>query len=418
MSLTAVIAFIFIFGVLVTVHEFGHFIVAKKSGVLVREFAIGMGPKLLNWRRNHTTYTIRILPVGGYVRMAGMDEEADLEAGQRIRLQFNDNQVVIKIDTRADEAVAGVPFQVDSFDLTNQLTVTGFLQDSTEKRTFNVAHDAIIFEKSGVAVQIAPQDTWVQSAAVYKRALINIAGPVMNFLLALGIFISLGFIQQSVTLNDTVVGNVQSNMPADRAGMRANDDIVSIDKHKVKTWFQMSTIIGSATKQQNLTVVVKRHGKLKTLHMTPIDLKSSDAQQKVIGITAKTYTDFGARVKYGIVSTIAVVQRVWYALSHLFTGGFSLNKLGGPVSIAKQTSTVAKTGFLNILIFMAMLSVNLGIMNLIPIPALDGGKLVLNAIEAIIRRPLPASFENGVTIAGAVFMITLMVAVTINDLLR
>ena len=299
MSLTAVIAFIFIFGVLVTVHEFGHFIVAKKSGVLVREFAIGMGPKLLNWRRNHTTYTIRILPVGGYVRMAGMDEEADLEAGQRIRLQFNDNQVVIKIDTRADEAVAGVPFQVDSFDLTNQLTVTGFLQDSTEKRTFNVAHDAIIFEKSGVAVQIAPQDTWVQSAAVYKRALINIAGPVMNFLLALGIFISLGFIQQSVTLNDTVVGNVQSNMPADRAGMRANDDIVSIDKHKVKTWFQMSTIIGSATKQQNLTVVVKRHGELKTLHMTPIDLKSSDAQQKVIGITAKTYTDFGARVKYG-----------------------------------------------------------------------------------------------------------------------
>ena len=152
--------------------------------------------------------------------------------------------------------------------------------------------------------------------------------------------------------------------------------------------------------------------------MIPIDLKSSDAQQKVIGITAKTYTDFGARVKYGIVSTIAVVQRVWYALSHLFTGGFSLNKLGGPVSIAKQTSTVAKTGFLNILIFMAMLSVNLGIMNLIPIPALDGGKLVLNAIEAIIRRPLPASFENGVTIAGAVFMIALMVAVTINDLLR
>ncbi len=86
MNLTAIIAFIVIFGVLVTVHEFGHFIAAKKVGVLVREFAIGMGPKLLSWRRNHTTYTIRVLPVGGYVRMAGMDETPDLDAGQRVRL--------------------------------------------------------------------------------------------------------------------------------------------------------------------------------------------------------------------------------------------------------------------------------------------------------------------------------------------
>jgi len=105
-------------------------------------------------------------------------------------------------------------------------------------------------------------------------------------------------------------------------------------------------------------------------------------------------------------------------LSHLFSGGFSLDKLGGPVSIAKQTSTVAKTGFLGILAFMAMLSLNLGIMNLIPIPALDGGKLVLNAIEAVLRRPLPASIENVVTIGGAIFMFVLMIAVTINDLLR
>ncbi|MDN6080881.1 MAG: site-2 protease family protein, partial [Leuconostoc sp.] len=98
--------------------------------------------------------------------------------------------------------------------------------------------------------------------------------------------------------------------------------------------------------------------------------------------------------------------------------GFSLDKLGGPVSIAKTTSSVAKTGFLNILIFMAMLSLNLGIMNLIPIPALDGGKLILNLLEGILRRPLPQSFENAVTIVGAVFMIILMIAVTINDILR
>ncbi len=94
MNLTAIIAFIFVFGVLVAVHEFGHFFVAKKAGVLVREFAIGMGPKLLSWRRNHTAYTVRILPVGGYVRMAGLDEEADLDPGQRVRLIFDDQKTL------------------------------------------------------------------------------------------------------------------------------------------------------------------------------------------------------------------------------------------------------------------------------------------------------------------------------------
>uniref|UniRef100_UPI0024301B53 site-2 protease family protein n=1 Tax=Leuconostoc lactis TaxID=1246 RepID=UPI0024301B53 len=98
--------------------------------------------------------------------------------------------------------------------------------------------------------------------------------------------------------------------------------------------------------------------------------------------------------------------------------GFNLNKLGGPVAIAKTTSMVAKTGFLNILVYMAMLSINLGMMNLIPIPALDGGKLLLNLIEAIWRRPLPENIENAVTVAGAAFMVVLLVAVTINDLLR
>lgn len=395
MNVTSIIAFIFVFGVLVTVHEFGHFFVAKKSGVLVREFAIGMGPKLLSWNRNHTAYTIRILPVGGYVRMAGMDEEPDLDAGQRLRLTFNEQGKVTKIDTQIDEAGIGVPFQVDSFDLSDALTLTGYSDNATDMTTVHVDHDATIIEENGVEVQVAPRDVWLQSAKVWKRALINIAGPVMNFILALVIFSGVGFAIASVGLNEPIIGTVQKNMPADQA----------------------ANAIGNS-KESQLNITVLRNGHKKQVEVRPKTVKINGVQTKQVGIIEKTHTDTISRLKYGLINTGATISQIWHALSHLFTGGFSLDKLGGPVSIAKTTSSVAKTGFLNILIFMAMLSLNLGIMNLIPIPALDGGKLILNLLEGILRRPLPQSFENAVTIVGAVFMIILMIAVTINDILR
>ncbi|MEX0380545.1 RIP metalloprotease RseP [Leuconostoc sp. MS02] len=417
MNLTAVITFIVVFGVLVAVHEFGHFFVAKKSGVLVREFAIGMGPKLLSWRRNHTAYTIRLLPVGGYVRMAGLDDTADLDAGQRVRLTYNEQNNVIKIDTRIDEIGDGVPFQVDTFDLSDALILTGFLNGDESSQTFKVDHNATIVETNGTEVQIAPRDSWVQSARVYKRALINIAGPAMNFILALVIFSGLAFALPNVTLNEPIVGTVQNNMPAKAAGLKSADQITAINNQKTTTWQQVATEI-SNTKNNKLTFSVLRHGNEMTLNMTSKTVKIDGVNRLLVGITPKTYTDFGSRIKYGVLTTSTTIQRIWYALSHLFSGGFSLDKLGGPVSIAKQTSAVAKTGMLETLAFMAVLSLNLGIMNLIPIPALDGGKLVLNAIEAILRRPLPSAFENAVTIGGAAFMFVLMIAVTINDLLR
>ena len=417
MNLTAIIAFIFVFGVLVAVHEFGHFFVAKKAGVLVREFAIGMGPKLLSWRRNHTAYTVRILPVGGYVRMAGLDEEADLDPGQRVRLIFDDQKNIIKIDKRIDEFGEGVPFQVDTFDLSDDLILTGFLNGDESSKTLSVHHDATIVESNGTEIQIAPRDTWIQSAKVYKRALINIAGPAMNFILALVVFSGLAFALPEVTLNEPIVGTVQSNMPAKEAGLRANDQIIAINNQKMTTWEQVATTISNTPNNKFVFSVLRNGNKIK-LNMTAKTVKIDSVNRSLVGITARTYTDFGSRIKYGVLTTSTTIQRIWYALSHLFSGGFSLDKLGGPVSIAKQTSTVAKTGFLGILAFMAMLSLNLGIMNLIPIPALDGGKLVLNAIEAVLRRPLPASIENVVTIGGAVFMFALMIAVTINDLLR
>ncbi|WEV55023.1 RIP metalloprotease RseP [Leuconostocaceae bacterium ESL0723] len=415
MTITAIIAFIFVFGVLVAVHEFGHFIVAKKTGVLVREFAIGMGPKLLSWYRNHTAYTIRILPVGGYVRMAGMDDDPDLEAGQRLLLKFNDQGQVIQMDTRVDENVGGLPFQVDQFDLTDALTLTGYQNDSQEAETLKVNHDATIIDTNGVETQIAPRDTWVQSAKIRSRILINFAGPLMNFVLAFVVFTSWAFMQPSIPSAEPVIGTVAAGSAAQQAGLQVNDRVKSVNGHTVKTFFDFSDDV-SASRGRPVKIVVSRHNQEKTYIVTPVVNKAGNQQQ--IGVTGKNYTDFGSRLAYGISVTGGSIFQVSDKLLHLFDGGFSLNKLGGPVMIARDTSEASKYGFLSVLFLTATLSINLGIINLLPIPPLDGGKLVLNFTEGVIRRPLPQVVENSIAIAGAVFVMGLMVAVTINDILR
>ncbi|MDF7626557.1 RIP metalloprotease RseP [Lactobacillaceae bacterium L1_55_11] len=417
MTITAIIAFIFVFGVLVAVHEFGHFIVAKKTGVLVREFSIGMGPKLLSWYRNHTAYTIRILPVGGYVRMAGMDDDPDLEAGQRLLLKFDDQGQVIQMDTRVDENVGGLPFQVDQFDLTDALTLTGYQNDSQEVETLKVNHDATIVDTNGIETQIAPRDTWVQSAKIRSRILINFAGPFMNFVLAFVVFTSWAFMQPSIPSAEPVIGSVMAGSAAQQAGLQADDRVKSVNGHTVKYFSDFVQDV-SSSRGRPVKIVVSRHNQEKAYIVTPVVSKTDQPNQQQIGVTSKNYTDIGSRLKYGISATGSSIVQVSDKLLHIFDGGFSLNKLGGPVMLARETSDASKAGFLNVLFLTALLSVNLGIINLLPIPPLDGGKLVLNFTEGIIRRPLPHVVENSIAIAGAVFVMGLMVAVTINDILR
>lgn len=415
MTLTSILAFIFVFGVLVAVHEWGHFIAAKKSGVLVREFAIGMGPKIFQTVRQHTAYTLRILPVGGYVRMAGLDEGADLSAGQRILLTTNAAGVVTKIDQRVDDmGQRGLLAVVDTFDLTDELYIQAVVND--EARRFVVDHDAVLVEQDGTTVQIAPRDTWFQSAKLWQRAVINIAGPVMNFNLALLVFVGLGFAQPSVGLNENIVGEVTTGYPAKTAGLQSGDKLVAIDGVKTPNWNAVSNQI-SAHKTK-MTVTYERNGQQNKTTITPKKVTESGTTRYVIGITQLTHTDLASRVKYGASATWSMMTRVVDAILHLFSGGFSLDKLGGPVAIAKETSSAAQAGWLTLFGFMAVLSINLGLMNLLPIPALDGGKLLLNLVEAIYRKPLPARFETGVTVVGAGLLVLLMIAVTINDLLR
>ncbi|WP_127848511.1 RIP metalloprotease RseP [Lacticaseibacillus hulanensis] len=409
--MTTIIWFIIIFGTIVIVHEFGHYFFAKKSGILVREFSIGMGPKLFGTRRSGTAYTIRALPLGGYVRMAGwQDDESTIQPGAQISLITNDAGKVTRINT-SDKLMleGGVPIQVSGSDLIKALTITGYVNgDESQEVTYHIDHDATIIENDGTEVQIAPEDVQFQSVALWRRMLVNFAGPMNNFLLAIVAFFALALAMGTPSTSNQI-GTVQSSSPAAMAGIRAGDKITAVNGTATDTFAELQTEIGK-NKSGQLTLKLDRSGNTKSVKVTP--------KSGMIGITSSINHGFLNAIKFGFTEPWSITVQIFDALKSLFTGGFSLNKLAGPVGIYTMTSQATKGGLYNIIWFLASLSLNLGIMNLLPIPMLDGGKLVLNLLELIRRKPLPAEKEGMVTLVGAALVFALMIAVTINDILR
>ena len=414
--MTAIITFIIVFGVIVIVHEFGHFYFAKKSGVRVREFAIGMGPKLLQTQRNGTTYTWRILPVGGYVRMAGRadTEEETIQPGMSITVVLTDGMVTRINLSDEEELVGGRTITVNQVDLVDDMVIEGYWPEDGELVRLPVDHDASVVEADGTVVLVAPRDTHIESAKLWQHAVINFAGPMNNFLLTLILFIGLAFTLPGVST--TTVNHVAKDSPAAMVGIKSNDTITEINGKKVNSWQGMQNKIQTLP-DKKVSLTFERHGQTKHTTLTPKGVKNGGMKIGQIGVTSKQTTALGARLRYGFQATAQSMTQIFRAIKNLVQG-FSLNKLGGPVAIYKNTSEVSTMGVLAIVSFMAWLSVNLGMMNLLPIPGLDGGKLLLNAVEAIIRRPVPEKAELAVTLVGVGLLFILMIAVTGNDILR
>lgn len=415
--MTTIITFIIVFGILVIVHEFGHFYFAKKAGVRVREFAIGMGPKLFQTRRNGTTYTIRVLPVGGYVRMAGRAEaeEETIRPGMTIVVVQQDGVVTRLNLSDQTELVGGRALTVNRVDLVDDMFVEGYWADDDQTLVkLPVDHEASVIEADGTEVLVAPRDTHFESAKLWQRALINFAGPMNNFILTVVLFMGLAFAMPGVTT--TTLQDVAQNSPAATAGLKKGDTIEKINGVKMSSWQKMQTTIQALPKEKT-TVTYERNGQSKTTKLTPKAVKNGGMLVGQIGVTPTTTKAFVPRVQYAFRAAGQAMTQIFRAIQNLIQG-FSLNKLGGPVAIYKNTEQVSSYGFLAIVSFTALLSVNLGMMNLLPIPGLDGGKLLLNAVEAVVRRPLPERVETAVTLAGVAFLFVLMIAVTGNDIIR
>lgn len=416
-----IITFLIVFGVLVIVHEFGHFFFAKRSGILVREFSIGMGPKLIaHMGKDGTTYTLRLLPIGGYVRMAGLeDEETELSPGMPLSVELTADDEVKRINTsKKVQLPNSIPMELISADLVDDLTIRGYVNgDESQETTYKVQHNATVIEENGTEVRIAPRDVQFQSAKLGSRILTNFAGPMNNFILTIILFIALAFLQGGVADYDTnQIGSVAAGSPAETAGLKDHDAIVSVEGKKVSAWDDLTNTV---TKKpgEKLTVVIEQDGQQKTVQMTPKSVESNGQKIGQIGVTPFMKTGFGDKIVGGLTQSWDMVTRIFGALGSLFTG-FSLDKLGGPVMMYQMSAEASRAGIKTVIYLMALLSVNLGIVNLLPIPAFDGGKILLNLIEGIRGKPLDPDKEGMITMIGFSFIMLLMILVTWNDIQR
>jgi regulator of sigma E protease len=340
------LAFAIVLGVLVFIHELGHYLAARWRGVHVEAFSIGFGPRLFGWTdRNGTVWKLCLLPLGGYVKLHGQEQPQDA----------------------APETIAG--WQAG--------------------RTFH--------EKS-----------------VLSRAIVVAAGPIANFILAAVLFAFL-FIVSGRPVTQPVFGEVMADSAASRAGLVAGDRVESIDGVKISRFEDIQAAVSSHPGQK-LTMSITRDGKAITLDATP----DARGNAGVLGVR-------GGKVEYvpvsafealpaGIVQTWNVGAQTLAGVWQMISGQRGTDDLGGPLRIAQLSGQVASLGFASLISFIAVLSVNLGLINLFPIPVLDGGHLVFYAFEAIRGRPLPPqALEYGLR-AGFALLIGLFVFATWNDL--
>ena len=412
-----ILTFILVFGIIVVVHEFGHFYFAKKSGILVREFAIGMGPKIFaHIGKDGTAYTIRILPLGGYVRMAGWgDDTTEIKTGTPVSLTLTDDGKVKRINLSGKKLdQTALPMQVTQFDFEDKLFIKGLVLE--EEKTFAVDHDATVVEADGTEVRIAPLDVQYQNATIWGKLITNFAGPMNNFILGVVVFWILIFMQGGVRDVDTNQFHVMPQGALAKVGVPETAQITKIGSHEISNWESLIQAVESETKDKTaptLDVTISEKGSDKQVTVTPEESQGL----YLLGVQPGIKSDFLSMFVGGFTTAADSALRILSALKNLIFQP-DLNKLGGPVAIFKASSDAAKNGIENVLYFLALISINIGIFNLIPIPALDGGKIVLNILEAIRRKPLKQEIETYVTLAGVVIMVVLMIAVTWNDIMR
>ncbi len=342
------LSFIICLGILVLIHEWGHFIFARINGVFVEEFSIGFGFKLFAKKWGSTLYKICALPLGGYVKMKGENP---------------------------DEQEEGKPQEPDSF----------------------------------------------AAKSIPRRLSIVLAGPFMNVVLCFLLIpaaLMIGIHEPSMADGPAIVGQVVPGSPADAAGVLKDDAIVAVQSIPVTGW---NGFVETVQKQGWLPLLLKitRDGKPITIIM--ISNYDSGMHRHLIGIqrgeipTQLKRYPFGDAIKEGVDRALGLGQMTFAILGRLFKGELSYKALSGPLGIAKASAEVSKKGLGDILMFMAFLSMQLGILNLLPIPVLDGGHVFFMTIEAIIRRPVSVKIRGYAQIVGIVLLLSLMLAVTIND---
>ncbi len=344
------ISIIFVFGLLVLVHELGHFLVAKRAGIKILEFAFGIGPKIAGIKGKETLYSIRLFPLGGFVRFLSAEEIEEED----------------------------------------QVTRRELLSRSFE------------------------------SKSVLQRMSVIVAGPIMNFVLGAILFIVI-FAWFGVPIAENIVGSIIPDKPAAAAGLTAGDKILAVNNIDTPDWNAVTQQI-HAHPGEKLTLKIE---KAETKEVVSIDITPELDEQSgrgIIGITASESVTIKKvtvveSTKYGFQQTVNFTRLIVVILFEGITGKTTL-ELGGPVAVAEIIGEGAKRGMSDLLSIAGILSIQFGILNLLPIPALDGGQLAVLSYEGIRRKPLNPEKKGWIQLTGFVLLMALMLAVTYQDIVR
>lgn len=349
--LLTILSFVVVIGVIILVHEWGHFIAARLTGIRVETFSIGFGPALWKRRVGATELRVAWIPLGGYVKMAGMIDES----------------------------------------LDGEDHITGAADEFMSKRT-------------------------------WQKAFVISAGVIMNGVLAVLLFTSIAwFWGVGEASTAPVLGSLRPEMPAARAGLRAGDRVLTVDGLRVDRWEDLALAVHAKPGRRVDLVVLREVDTLRVGLVPEEAVQAGTGKVGLIGIEPEVrVVRVGplAAVGAGLGRTWIECVNAWQTVAALISGRAGLKDLGGPILIAQMSGESARGGLAVFISFMAFISVNIGFLNILPIPVLDGGHLVYIGIEALIRRPLPSKLKLWIQQAGMVLLLLVMVLVMKNDVMR
>lgn len=341
-----IIYFILILGGIVFFHELGHFLFAKKAGVYIYEFSIGMGPQLFKWKskKDETMYSIRLLPIGGFVQMAGEEIDPDENIPKEKRMQSK---------------------------------------------------------------------TWLQ------RFSIMIAGIFFNFVLAIVLLFVVGLIN-GTPKKETYIGVIDKNSSAYNAGLRENFEILQVNGKKASTKDILSLELIANVKKEVEIKYKDENGNVEIAKFKAdtVDENGTTNYKYGFSLINQKQRGFFSSIKYAFTKTIELIEYMFFVIWYLITGKISLTNLSGPIGIFTMVGETAKEGLINLVYLMAIISVNVGFINFLPLPAFDGGRILFLIIEKIKGSPVNPKIENIIHTVGLGLLMLLMVFITYNDILR
>jgi regulator of sigma E protease len=430
--ITTIISFVIVLGILIFIHEVGHFAMAKFSGVGVEKFSLGFGPKVFGMKYGETEYLLSLLPLGGYVKMVGEHSGEDISEADKSR-SFNNKSVSARAMIVAAGPIMNLVLALLIFPLIYMIGINvpaylekpaqvGFVVKDDPAARAGIRKGDVIEAVNGKAVKDWQSllETLILNPNVPLETTVNRGGDLLNTTLTPGAAKDTGGGYAGMyPPMKPAIGRVEKGSPADDAGLVPGDVILAVNGASITHWFEMVGFLrenGSAGE-----FLIGRGGETFTVAITP----RFDEQMKVflIGIgmldegVFKGYGFFESIGK-GVSSAVEMTGRLFYVIKGLVVGQYSLKTLGGPIMIAKVTGQAAADGIVPLLSLMAFLSLQLGIINLFPIPVLDGGHLMFFGIEAVKGKPLSERFMGITQQVGIALLIALMVLVTYNDIVR